>query len=218
MENAREPGPASVDGRSAIVNTHLHVPPNFSAFASPEAAVAQAAGEGARVIGVSNFHDQRVYRRFADASLAAGILPVFGLEFITVVDDLRAAGVRVNDPGNPGRMYLCGKGIDPFAEPTATAVGIASAAREANEARARAMTDLLREHFMRTGLPTSLDDRAIVADVAEAAGVPEAWVVLQERHIAMAFQEALFLRSADERAAVLERAFGWAPPWTSTTS
>ena len=41
---------------------------------------------------------------------------------------------------------------------------------------------------------------------------PHQWVVLQERHLAMAFQEALF-RAADRdaRGAVLARAFGAAP-------
>jgi hypothetical protein len=74
------------------------------------------------------------------------------------------------------------------------------------------MTDLLRERFAGAGLPTPLDDRAIVADVAELAGVPEPWVVLQERHIAMAFQEALFLQVPPERRApILERAYGRPP-------
>ena len=207
-EAATEPGSAG----HVIVNTHVHVPPNFSAFETPEATVAAASAEGARVVGISNFHDQRVYRRFADAAVGAGILPVFGLEFITVVDDLRDAGIRINDPGNPGRMYLCGKGVDPFAQPTAVAAPIAAAAREANVARAREMSALLRDHFAAAGLATSLDDTAIIADVAERAGVPEAWVVLQERHMAMAFQEALFLQvPPDRRATVLGRAYGTAP-------
>jgi hypothetical protein len=207
-EAATEPGSAG----HVIVNTHVHVPPNFSAFETPETAVAAATSEGARVVGISNFHDQRVYRRFADAALGAGILPVFGLELITVVEDLRDAGIRVNDPGNPGRMYLCGKGVDPFAEPTAVAAAIASAARAENMARAREMAARLRDHFAAAGLSTSLDDAAIVADVAERAGVPEAWVVLQERHMAMAFQEALFLQVPPERRpAILARAYGTAP-------
>ena len=209
MSLAADRGPLAAP---LVANTHVHLPPNFSAFATPEVAVAAARDQGARVLGISNFHDQRVYRRFADAAVAAGIVPVFGLEFITVVDDLRDAGIRVNDPGNPGRMYLCGKGVDPFREPSTAAVAIASGARRANEARAAAMTDLLRDHFAAAGLATSLDDRAIVADVAERADVPEDWVVLQERHIAMAFQEALFLQAPPERRpAILARAYGRAP-------
>ncbi len=192
-----------------IVNTHVHLPPNFSAFQTPEAAVAAASAEGVRVVGASNFHDQRVYRRFADAARSAGILPLFGLEMITVVPDLLDAGIKVNDPGNPGRMYLCGKGIDPFGAPTAEADRITGDARTANEGRAREMVRRLREHFAAAGLATSLDDAVIIEDVADRAGVPVDWVVLQERHVAMAFQEALFLQVAPERrAALLARAYG----------
>jgi hypothetical protein len=192
-----------------VVNTHVHVPPNFSAFDDVEDVVAAASGEGASVIGASNFHDHRVYRRFADRARAAGILPLYGLEFITVVEALRESGTRVNDPANPGRMYLCGKGVDPFAEPSALAIELDAPARAANRARAARMTELLAALFLGAGVPTGLNDTAIVADVAARAGVPVDWVVLQERHLAMAFQGALFAACApDERAAVLERVYG----------
>ncbi len=202
MDDADGPG-------HPIVNTHVHLPPNFSAFETPEAAIRAARAEGARVVGASNFHDLRVYRRFADAAAAAGILPLFGIELITVVDDLRDAGIKVNDPGNPGRMYLCGKGIDPFAAAGSEAGRIAGAARIADEARARAMAERLRARFDAAGLPTPLNDQVIVDEVADRAGVPREWVVLQERHVAMAFQEALFLQIAPERRpALLARAYG----------
>jgi hypothetical protein len=196
-------------GGRPIVNTHVHLPPNFSAFETAASAVEAAAAEGALVIGASNFHDQRVYEPFARAARARGILPLFGLELISVMDRLRDAGTRVNDPGNPGRVYLCGKGIDPFAEPTPLARSLHDAARSADEERARTMVPALRDHFAAAGLSTSLDDEAIAEDVADRAGVPRDWVVLQERHIAMAFQEALFLQVAPtRRAALLERAYG----------
>jgi hypothetical protein len=192
-----------------IVNTHIHVPPNFSAFTTPEEAVAVAAAQGVRVVGVSNFHDHRVYRRFAEAARVAGVVPLFGIELITIVEPLRRAGTLVNDPANPGRMYLCGKGVDPFLEPSRRARRIADRARAENERRARAMVDLLRAQFAAAGLATSLDDTAIIDEVAERAGVPPAWVVLQERHVAMAFQEALFLQvPPGRRQALLQRAFG----------
>jgi hypothetical protein len=201
-----------VSAPSLAANTHVHLPPNFSAFDDVEDAVGAAAREGIRVMGGSNFHDMRVYRRFADTAQAAGIVPLFGLELISVVEPLRAAGTRVNDPANPGRMYLCGKGVDPFREPTATAVRIDAAMRAANRERAARMTSLLRERFAAAGVPLDLDDTAIAADVAARAGVPADWVVLQERHLAMAFQRALFeaVIPAD-RAARLEAAYGAAP-------
>ncbi len=192
-----------------IVNMHMHVPPNFSAFRTPEEVVAVAAREGARVVGASNFHDHRVYRRFADAARDAGILPMFGLEFITVLDELRTAGTLVNDPANPGRMYLCGKGVNPFKDPSPAALEIDAAARAANVERAQAMVALVRERFAGGGVATSLDDATIIEDVADRAGVPADWIVLQERHIAMAFQEVLFLLvPAERRAGRLARVFG----------
>lgn len=192
-----------------IANTHVHLPPNFSAFTTAEDAVAAAAAQDIRVLGVSNFHDTRVYARFREAAIAAGILPQFGLELISVLDEPAGQGVRVNDPANPGRMYLCGKGIDPDAEPTPLAREIAAAARASDELRARAIVALLREHVASRGLQVCLDDDLMIDDVAERAGVPRDWVVLQERHIARAFQEALFLLvEPDRRGDVLARLYG----------
>ncbi len=197
---------------SLPANTHVHLPPNFSAFDDVEDAVSAAAREGIRVMGASNFHDLRVYRRFTEAARAAGVVPLYGLELISVVEPLRAAGIRVNDPANPGRMYLCGKGVDPFREPTPAARRIDAVSRAANRERAARMTSLLRERFASAGVELDLSDTAIAADVAGRAGVPVDWVVLQERHLARAFQRALFEAvGPDDRAARLEAAYGAAP-------
>ncbi|HEY5436811.1 MAG TPA: hypothetical protein VIK13_16415 [Candidatus Limnocylindrales bacterium] len=200
--------PAGTIGRP-VVNTHVHLPPNFSAFETAEDAVRAAAAEGIRVLGASNFHDLRIYGRFADEARAAGIVPLFGLEFISMDDGLQEAGVRINDPANPGRVYLCGKGVDPFAPPTETALRLAGEARRTDVDRMRLMVDRLRECFAAAGLATVITDESIAEEVAEAAGVPRDWVVLQERHVARAFQEAVFLVTAPgRRAFLLARAFG----------
>ena len=192
-----------------VVNTHIHVPPNFSAFATVEDAVAFAGAQGVRAMGVSNFDDVRVYRRFAHAALAAGILPLFGVEFVTVLDGPMRDGARINDPANPGRMYLCGKGVDPFAAPTPIAARISHAVCTADRNRMASLVELMRICFGGAGLDTSLSAQNITEEVAERAEVPPDWVVLQERHVAMAFQEALFLRiPPDRRATFLERLYG----------
>jgi hypothetical protein len=191
------------------LNTHVHLPPNFSAFATAEDAVAAAAAEGIGVLGASNFHDHRIYRRFAEAATAAGIVPLFGLELISVVDSLRDAGTKVNDPGNPGRVYLCGKGVDPFAPPTATASRLMAQVRAADADRMNTLVPLLRARFAEAGIETALTAESIADEVADRAGVPREWVVLQERHVAMAFEEVVFLVAAPEwRAALLARVFG----------
>lgn len=194
--------------RLPVVNTHVHVPPNFSAFATVADAVDAAAREGATALGISNFFDQQVYADFAEHAGRAGIVPLYGLEFITLDEDLAAAGIRVNDPANPGRMYLCGKGIAPFKVKSANAARIATQIRQGNDDRASAMVAKLADWFGACGLVTELTADVIAADVALAADVPVEWVSLQERHVAMAFQRALAELPLTQRAAVLERAYG----------
>jgi hypothetical protein len=191
-----------------VVNTHVHFPPNFSAFGTVADAVGAAAAEGAGAVGISNFFDQQVYARFAEQAQAAGIVPLYGLEFITLDEELAASGVRVNDPANPGRMYLCGKGISPFSRKSEAASRIAATIREGNDRRAEEMVARLAAHFASCGLDTGLTATVAAHEVALAAQVPVEWVSLQERHIAQAFQRALAALPRDERSAVLERAYG----------
>jgi len=196
----------------SLVNTHVHLPPNFSAFSTVEEVVESAKREGVRALGASNFYDLGVYARFGAAAERAGVVPLYGIELITVIDASLREGTLVNDPANPGRTYLCGKGIAGFADPSADARQRLAAVRAVDEERMRRMVDRVRELFAAAGLDTPLTDTAIAAEVAERADVPRAWVVLQERHVAMAFQEALFLHLVPERRGrVLERAFGRAP-------
>ena len=172
-------------------NTHVHFPPNFSAFDTVEEAIAAAVGEGVAAVGISNFYDQTVYAPFRAAADAAGLTPLYGLEFITLDPDLAKKGTRINDPANPGRMYLCGKGIDPFKEKSVEADATARKIREGNDTRAATMIALLDDFFLGQGIETGLTAEGIQEEVAKRAGVPIEWVSLQERHIARAFQEAL---------------------------
>ncbi len=205
---SRRPGRPADEG-GPIVNTHIHIPPNFSAFESAEDAVETAAAEGVRVLGTSNFHDTRIYAgsrmppgRPASSRCSASSSSA---SWTTCSD----AGTRVNDPGNPGRMYVCGKGIDPFMAPAADAASLMARARTADTNRMRAMVALVRARFAEAGLETALTPENIAAEVAEQSDVPRDWVVLQERHVAMAFQEAVFLAAAPERRrALLARVFG----------
>ena len=196
------------DGRLPVVNTHVHFPPNFSAFTTVADAIDSAVAEGVAAIGISNFYDQQVYARFAEQADAAGIVALFGLEFITLDPELEASGTLVNDPANPGRVYFCGKGISPFREKPAAAAATAGAIRADNDTRATAMIAQLAAHFAAHGLETGLTAASVAADVAARAEVPADWVSLQERHIARAFQEALATLPVGERAAVLTAAYG----------
>ncbi|MDR0848537.1 MAG: hypothetical protein LBN10_05765 [Propionibacteriaceae bacterium] len=191
-----------------LVNTHIHIPPNFSAFRTPDAVVDAAVAEGIRAIGVSNFYDQSVYGLIRSAAREADITAMFGLEFITLIPELEEAGIRINDPSNPGRMYLTGKGINPFKPRSPRAEKIATAVRKDNDQRSHRMIALVAEHFGALGFDTMVTPRGLVEDVAARGGVPVEWVSLQERHIAMAFQEAVFRLPLGERVEMLDKAYG----------
>ncbi|MHC4555059.1 MAG: hypothetical protein ACYSUS_07170, partial [Planctomycetota bacterium] len=95
-------------------NSHIHLPPNFSAFKRVEQAVQIASDEGVQVLGCGNYYDYSVYQQFTETAQSKGIFPLFGTEIIALETDLQEQGIRINDPGNPGKYYICGKGISRF--------------------------------------------------------------------------------------------------------
>ena len=95
----------------ADVNAHLHTPFSFSAFDSISQALDMAAKEGVKVVGINDFYSQDGYADWNDGCRERGLFPLFGIEFISLNVEDQAAGVRVNDPNNPGRTYLSGKGL-----------------------------------------------------------------------------------------------------------
>ncbi len=193
-------------------NTHLHVPPNFSAFTTVEDAVETSAREGVKVIGTSNFHDFGVYDRFDAAAKRNGLAALFGLEFISVLAEEQRNGVKINDPANPGRAYVCGKGIPAPTHPSPATKAFMDDAKASNEARTSEMVDRIRGLFAAAGLPVDVSYQSIVDVVAARAEVPAEWVVLQERHVALGFQVALFdAVPVEGRAVILEKVYGQAP-------
>lgn len=191
------------------VNSHIHLPPNFSAFETVEQAVALADDEDVRVLGASNYYDYTVYREFGRQAERAGIHALFGIEIIALLEDLQAAGIKINDPGNPGKMYICGKGITRFDPLSDEALSLLNVIRQKDSDRMSAMVDRMAELFAAAGLETGLDETAVRAGIVKRHDCPPETVYLQERHIAQAFQEALFAKtSAQERCALVERLFG----------
>jgi hypothetical protein len=70
------------------------------------------------------------------------------------------------------------------------------------------MTDRLAELFRAAGLETGLNEEAVKDQIVQRHGSPKETVYLQERHVAQAFQEALFKRlPPDDRADFLTGLF-----------
>ena len=191
------------------VNAHIHLPPNFSAFQTVAQAVELAAAQKVGVLGASNYYDFGVYAEFTDQTHRHGIFPLYGLEVIAMIDDLAAAGVKINDPGNPGKIYLCGKGITGFATPTPEAQRLIELIRRNDDERMAQMAQRLSAILAENGIGADLSAAAIVDAIVRRHGCPRETVCLQERHLAQAFQEAIFAAvKPQDRQAILGRMFG----------
>lgn len=193
----------------AVFNAHVHVPPNFSAFTTVAHAVELASAQGCVLLGTSNYYDFAVYAEFATRCQAAGVFPLFGLEMMCRDEALARQGVKVNDPANPGKVYLCGKGISRFDTLSPGAAAIMAGVRARDGARIAEMIRRCATTLAERGCPVDLTHDAIVDALVKRHGSPRATVVLQERHVAQAIQEALFAAiPAAERLARLPALLG----------
>lgn len=191
------------------VNAHIHLPPNFSAFESVEQAVNLAADQGMGALGVGNYYDYQVYGDFVRCARRKGIFPLFGTEIICIDEALRDAGIKINDPGNPGKFYFCGKGITRFDEMTPRATRLIDVIRRNDSMRMAQMVERMERLFAERGLRTGIDENAVVEMIVRRHGSDRNTVYLQERHVSQAFQEALFAKvQPDERVQWLNRILG----------
>jgi hypothetical protein len=190
-------------------NAHIHLPPNFSAFDSVDQAMSLAAEERIGVLGVSNYYDYGVYERYQQQACKRGIFPLFGLEIISMQDELRDSAVRVNDPGNPGKTYLCGKGITQFDNMSPEALRLIDVIRRNDSERMAALIDRMRSALGHRGLDVEIGQESVIDMIVERHGSPRETVFLQERHISQAFQEELFRQiPAQERISRLTELLG----------
>lgn len=203
---------AGAGGARPKVNSHVHLPPNFSAFTTIQQVIDLAKAQDVRVIGVTNYYDYRVYDQFADLACRSGIFPMFGLEIISLVDELVKNQTKINDPGNPGRLYICGKGTMKFQPVPAQAATVLERIRSADVARMREMAARINAVFASANVDLGVDDASVKKMIVRRHQCPAEQVYIQERHIAQAAQEALFAKlPLAERADLLARVYGAAP-------
>jgi len=68
--------------------------------------------EGIAALGINDFFVTDGYEAFHDGCTGNNIFPLFNIEFIGLLKEEQKAGIRINDPNNPGRIYFSGKGLD----------------------------------------------------------------------------------------------------------
>jgi len=188
-------------------NTHIHTNESFSVFRSPTEAVWHAAREGLAVLGINDHYTVAGHEEFRRACEIAGIAAVFSLEAVAMDRAAEAAGLLLNDPDNPGRVYLCGKGVTRVPPDSSAASQNLACMRATLERRHREMTEKVAALFReRLGAP---------GPTWEAVHALTPHGNATERHVAWAvlarLQELAVERSVPA-AGLLERCCAAAPP------
>ena len=193
-------------------NAHIHTPASFSAFGSIEQIFVIAAKEGIEVLGINDFYTADGYEPFHDLAVKQNIFPLFSIEFIGLLREEQQKGIRVNDPENPGRTYLCGKGLDfPFHLPGPFSV-ILEKVKEESQRQIRQMIEKLNVHASSAGLDMVWDYDTIRSAFAEK--------LVRERHLARAVRSAVWKTAATpgEQRTLLQRLFSGVDPKANVNS
>lgn len=181
------------------VNAHLHTPYSFSAFNDIDQALDMAAAEGVKIVGINDFYSTDGYREWNDGCAKRGLTPLFGIEFIALNAEDQAAGLRVNDPNNPGRTYISGKGLAYPVKLAGEEARQLAAVRAESNSQVEKMCAKLNAHLATVGVDIRLDFAKIAAELTRGS--------IRERHLAKALRIAIAGVSAAQEQ-VYERIFG----------
>ncbi len=165
------------------VNAHIHTPYSFSAFSSVEEALEHAAAEGVKVVGINDFYSTDGYGAWKEGCAARKLYPLFGIEFISLNAEDQAAGLRVNDPNNPGRTYISGKGLAYPVILKGEPLRQLEAVRAESNAQVEMMCAKLNEWLKAEGKGIRLDFNEIRENLTKGS--------IRERHLAKALRMAM---------------------------
>lgn len=165
------------------VNAHIHTPYSFSAFSSVEEALEHAAAEGVKVVGINDFYSTDGYGAWKEGCAARKLYPLFGIEFISLNAEDQAAGLRVNDPNNPGRTYISGKGLAYPVILKGEPLRQLEAVRAESNAQVEKMCAKLNEWLKAEGKGIQLDFNEIRENLTKGS--------IRERHLAQALRMAM---------------------------
>ena len=165
------------------VNAHIHTPYSFSAFSSVGEALEHAAEEGVKVVGINDFYSMDGYGEWKEGCAARGLYPLFGIEFISLNAEDQAAGLRVNDPNNPGRTYISGKGLAYPVILKGESLRKLEAVKAESNRQVEQMCAKLNEWLKAEGKPVQLDFNEIREKLTKGS--------IRERHLAKALRLAM---------------------------
>jgi hypothetical protein len=185
--------------KTLLVNGHFHTPFSFSAFTEIEQAFQMAEAEGVQVLGINDFYTTDGYAEFTALASKYKIFPLYNIEFMSLQKDLQEAGVRVNDPANPGRTYFSGKGLRYPFELSGEPLQLLKQVQHESNVQTAEMVNKLNELLAEINAGFSFDFDELKAKYAKN--------MLRERHIAKALRTAIdekFTSDDDKKAFYLK--------------
>ena len=185
------------------VNAHLHTPYSFSAFRDIDDALDRAVLEDVKVVGINDFYTADGYKEWGDGCKKRNLYPLFGIEFISLNEEDQKAGLRVNDPANPGRTYLSGKGLaNPFNLEEPYASQLIAVQSESNK-QVEAMCLKLNEHLLKNHFGFELELSWIKRELTKG--------FVRERHLARALRMKVYELCDNDESTIkdlLQKIFG----------
>ena len=180
----------------------MHTPYSFSAFESIPQALDMAVAENVKVVGINDFYATNGYEEWANECAKRNLYPLFNIEFISLNKEDQQNGVRVNDPSNPGRTYLSGKGLaypsilkDPY---LSLLNNVKAASNKHVEKMCAKMNEIL--HFIEA--PFSISFLEVEKELTKGS--------IRERHLATALRMKIAeaFSSEKDQIAFYEKVFG----------
>jgi len=176
----------SKNGSNVIhdVNGHFHTPYSFSAFNTMKQVFQMAEKEKINVLGINDFYTTAGYAEFTELCETFKKFPLYNIEFMGLLKVEQEKGNRVNDPGNPGRIYFSGKGLDFPVDPDSKSFKTISNLSKESLVQTREMVEKTSAHLIKTNPGLALDFDEILNSLTKG--------MLRERHIAKAIRLKIF--------------------------
>ena len=187
------------------VNNHIHTPHSFSAFRNIREAVEMASMEEVGVLGINDFYVTDGYGEFIRQCREFRVFPLLNVELIGISKADQEKGIRINDPNNPGRTYISGKGLGfPSVLPPHQQDKLDRVVAESNR-QVTQMIDLLNGWLTARDTGISLSVKEIMED--------QAGRLLRERHVAKALRLKLerSVGSDEEFNRLIGKVYGGVP-------
>ena len=172
------------------VNVHIHTSESFSVFKSPTEAAWAGYRAGLEVMGINDHYTISGHAEFREACKILGLKATFSIEMMAMSEEAKKSGERYNDPKNPGRIYLCGKGVIHDLEVGSPSERLLNSVRRAFRKRCEKMTE--KVNSLLSSIEPSLN--LSFKDVLRLT--PRGNVT--ERHVAQAVIETIRSRFPDE--------------------